>query len=340
MIIDTSQGARSKQLELQGPASHSSSRDQNPLSVTAVALSAWMERWFPDAFVFVVLAVILSAFGALLIGAPARSIPDAFGSGFWDLIPFTLQASLVVIGGYVVASSPLASRIITWLAAIPRSGPSAVAFIAAVSCLSSLFNLAFCLVFCALLVKEMARRHKSLDYRAASAAAILGLGSVWALGISSAPAQLQANATSLPPTLLQITGVLPYSQTIFLWQSMVMAAVLLVVTITVSYFSAPRGSEVVTAADLGIDLSASVEPDIATDLRPGERLERSRTLSLIIVAIGAVYLLSVFTEKGILNGLSNLNVYNFFFLTLGLLLHGTPRRFTRAVSEAVPSVSG
>lgn len=340
MIIDTPQGAQSSQLDLAGTVSLKTLPDQNPLSATAVVLSAWMERWFPDSFVFVVLAVILSALGAILIGAPAHSIPEAFGSGFWDLIPFTLQASLVVIGGYVVASSPLASRVITWLAAIPRSGPSAVAFIALVSCLSSLFNWAFSLVFGALLVKEMARRHKSLDYRAASAAAILGLGSVWALGVSSAPAQLQANASSLPPTLLKVTGVLPYSQTIFLWQSIVMAAVLVVVTIAVAYFSAPRGAGATTAADLGIELSLRAEPDTAASPRPGEWLERSRTLSLIIVAIGAAYLLSVFNQKGFLNGLSNLNTYNFFFLTLGLLLHGTPRRFTRAVSEAVPSVSG
>jgi hypothetical protein len=181
MIIDTPQGAQAKQFELAGTTYPKAVPDQNPLSAIAVVLSAWMERWFPDSFVFVVLAVILSALGAILIGAPAQSIPQAFGNGFWDLIPFTLQASLVVIGGYVVASSPLASRVISWLAAIPRSGPSAVAFIALVSCISSLFNWAFSLVFGALLVKEMARRHKSLDYRAASAAAILGLGSVWAV---------------------------------------------------------------------------------------------------------------------------------------------------------------
>jgi short-chain fatty acids transporter len=44
--------------------------------------------------------------------------------------------------------------------------------------MSSLVNWAFSLVFSALLVKEMARRHPQLDYRAASASAILGVGSV------------------------------------------------------------------------------------------------------------------------------------------------------------------
>ncbi|CAH1696734.1 Short chain fatty acids transporter [Hyphomicrobiales bacterium] len=300
---------------------------------------AEMEKWFPDAFVFVLLAVLISFTGSLAIGAPVSSIVKAFGDGFWNLITFTLQASLVVIGGYVVASSPIATRAIRWLAGIPRSGPSAVAFVAAISCGSSLLNWAFSLIFGALLVKELARRHPHLDYRAASAAAILGVGSVWALGVSSAPAQLMANAASLPPALLQITGVIPFSQTIFLWQSMVMAGVLLTVTIAVAYFSAPRGSHAVTATSLGIDLNIKPVPTQKAE-RPGEWLECSRGLSLIIVCLGAAFLALTFAEMGFLKAISNLNIYNFLFLMLGLLLHGTPRSFTQSVSEAVPSVSG
>jgi hypothetical protein len=63
MIIDTPQGAQAKQFELPRTASSKALPDQNPLSATAVVLSAWMERWFPDSFVFVVLAVILRRIG-------------------------------------------------------------------------------------------------------------------------------------------------------------------------------------------------------------------------------------------------------------------------------------
>lgn len=312
---------------------------ENALSRLALRLTTWMERWFPDAFVFVLLAVLFVGAGAFAIGAPATGIVKAFGNGFWDLIPFTLQASLVVVGGYVVASSPAAARLISWLAGIPKSGPSAVAFVAVIGCGSSLINWAFSLVFSALLVKEMARRHPQMDYRAASAAAILGLGSVWALGLSSAPAQLQANAGSLSPALLRVTGVIPFSQTIFLWQSMTMALVLFVVTITVAYFSVPRGSRVVNANALGIDLTVREQPNDKVQ-RPGDWLECSRALSLIVFCFGAAYLALTFKEVGFFSAISNLNTYNFLFLTLGLVLHQTPRRFTRAISEAVPSVGG
>jgi short-chain fatty acids transporter len=60
-----------------------------------------------------------------------------------------------------------------------------------------------------LLVRALARRTDlRMDYRAAGAAAYLGLGAVWALGLSSSAAQLQANPASLPPSILSITGVI------------------------------------------------------------------------------------------------------------------------------------
>ena len=86
--------------------------------------------------------------------------------------------------------------------------------------LASLLTWAMSLVFGALLARALAHREElKMDYRAAGAAAYLGLGAVWALGLSSSAAQLQANPASLPPSILAITGGIPLSQTLFLWQS-------------------------------------------------------------------------------------------------------------------------
>src|SRR5690606_1737335 len=104
-----------------------------------------------------------------------------------------------------------------------------------------------------LLVRAMSRREDlAMDYRAAGAAAYLGMGSVWAMGLSSSAAQLQANPASMPPALLQITGVIPFTETIFLWQSIALTAVLIVVTLAIAWFTAPRNENAQTAARLGI----------------------------------------------------------------------------------------
>jgi short-chain fatty acids transporter len=84
------------------------------------------------------------------------------------------------------------------LAARPKSGVSAIGMVAAVSLLASLLNWGLSLIFSGLLVLALSRRRElRMDYRAAGAAAYVGLGSVWALGLSSA-AHLQANPASLP----------------------------------------------------------------------------------------------------------------------------------------------
>src|SRR5437764_11528915 len=105
--------------------------------------------------------------------------------------------------------------------------------------LSSLISWGLSLIFTGLLVREIARRIERVDYRALGAAAYLGLGSVWALGLSSSAALLQATKSSIPAALLPITGVIPLTQTIFLWQNAVTAAVLVALSVTIAYFSAP-----------------------------------------------------------------------------------------------------
>ena len=136
--------------------------------------------------------------------------------------------------------APSRHPLIHALALVPKTGRGAVAWVAFVSLTASLLNWGLSLVFGGLLVKALARRTDiRMDYRAAGAAVYLGLGAVWALGISSSAAQLQANPASLPPGILAITGVIPFTQTIFMWQSGVMLAVLMVISIVVAYMTAP-----------------------------------------------------------------------------------------------------
>ncbi|HAL66959.1 MAG TPA: Short chain fatty acid transporter, partial [Pseudomonas sp.] len=239
----------------------------------ALRCSNWAERWFPDSWVFAALAVLLVCLGALAMGAKPLDTAKAFGDGFWSLIPFTMQMAFVVIGGYVVASSPPAARLIDRLARIPRNGRSAVAWVALISMLASLLNWGLSLVFGGLLVRALARRTDlKMDYRAAGAAAYLGLGAVWALGLSSSAAQLQANPASLPPSILSITGVIPFTETIFLWQSGVMLAALVVVSLVIAYATAPGPNSARSAAACGVDPSVSPPPAPA-HTRPGEWLE-------------------------------------------------------------------
>ena len=306
----------------------------------AISVSNWSEKWFPEAYIFAALAVVLVAIAAVAMGVPVVQVARGFGDGYWTLIPFTMQMTLVAISGYVVAVSPLASRLILSLARMPGSSRGAIVLVASVSLGASLFNWAISLILSGLLVRAIARRTDvRVDYRAAGAAAYLGMGATWALGLSSSAAQLMANPASLPAGLLEISGVIPFSATIFSWQSMLMTAILITVSLAIAWFSAPTGSRIKTAHDLGLDLR-EVSMEVNKPLRPGEWLEYSPLITLLVVMLSAVWIYSEFTSKDPVLAISNLNTYNFLFLTLGMLLCWRPIRFIRAFAKAVPSVAG
>lgn len=307
----------------------------------AMRCASWAEKWFPDSWVFAAVGIALVVLAALAIGVPVTETSQAFGKGFWSLIPFTMQMAFVVIGGYVVASSKPASKLIEALARVPGNGRSAVAWVALVSMVASLLNWGLSLVFGGLLVKALARRTDlKMDYRAAGAAAYLGLGAVWALGISSSAAQLQANPASLPTGILQITGVIPFTQTIFMWQSGVMLLVLMVISVVIAYATAPSAQAARDAAQCEVDVSAEVAPTAAKPSRPGEWLEHSPILIILLALLTVGWMVQEFSSKPFIQAISGLNTYNLLFLMVGAVLHWRPRSFLDAVARAVPTTTG
>src|SRR6478752_3488854 len=322
-------------------SSGGSAKQEGALVRIAIGFTSWAERWFPDAFIFVAIAVVVVAVASLANGASPAAVSVAFGNGFWSLITFTMQMAFVAIGGYVVATSAPVRRLIGWLADLPNNGRSAVGLVAVVSMLASLLNWGLSLILGGLLVLALAARPElRMDYRAGAAAAYLGLGATWAMGLSSSAAQLQANAGSLPKSLLPITGVIPFSETIFLWQSMVITAVLLVISVVIAIWSAPGPDTAVTAEGMGIDVGRDDKIDLPPPKQPGEYLEHSPILTVLLALLAIGWVIYEFSRQDWMIAISNLNTYNFIFIMLGLLLHWRPKRFLAAVIKAVPATSG
>jgi len=316
------------------------SQSEKGLARVAQSLASWTEKWFPDAYVVALAGVVLVSVAALANGSSPQTVVNAFGDGFWDLTAFTLQMAMVVLTGYVVATSPPVAKLIERLATMPQSARSAVSFVAFLSLSVSFLNWGLSLVFGGLLARAIARRTDlRVDYRALGAAAFMGLGAVWALGLSSSAAQLQATASSLPPALLEITGVLDFGTTIFTWQSLLMCVILIALTVVIAHFSAPRGAAIMTAEDLDVDLDDQTT-EVPPRSRPGEWLEYSRILPVVAGLMTLGWLTSQLFTKPVLTVVSSLNGYLLVFLILGLVLHGTPRKFLQAVARAVPATGG
>src|SRR5229473_809554 len=263
-----------------------SAQNMNPadqpgfLARIALALTDWTERWIPDAFVFALVAtLIVVVAGVAFTPAGLPQVIDAWGKGFWELIPFTLQMALIIITGHVLATSQPVGRVIRRVAAWPTTPRNAVALVAFFAMASSWFNWGFSLIFSAVLAKEIARRVEGVDYRALAAASYLGIGSVWAQGLSGSAALQMATPGALQPQIREIVshgglvpgGIINFGHTIFLWQSLLSVPIEIVVVTTVMWLATPPAGRGRTAADLGVVLTPPGPPTPAHvgSTRPG-----------------------------------------------------------------------
>ena len=273
-----------------------------PIARLALALTDWTERWIPDAFIFALLATLI------VVGAGAASrrrrtlaqTVDAWGRGFWELIPFTLQMSLVIITGHVLATSPPMGRVIRAIAVVAATPRGAVALVTFFALASSWFNWGFSLVFSAVLASEVARRVEGVDYRALAAASVLGLGSIWAQGLSGSAALQMATPGALQPQIRDIVvarrpgarrhhRLPPHDLPVA--EPRRRSLVEIVVVTAVMWLATPPAGRGRTARDLGIDLGPTeveiADPESAANRsRPAQWLEHSPLLTWLIVALG------------------------------------------------------
>ena len=330
--------------------------EPGPVARLALRLTAWTERWIPDAFIFALLATVIVVAAALLFTpSSAGQIVDAWGRGFWDLIAFTLQMALVIITGHVLATSPPMMRVVRTIAAWPSTPRGAVGVVTIFALATSWFNWGFSLVFSAVLAREIVKR-VDVDYRAIAAASFLGLGSIWAQGLSGSAALQMATPGALQPQIRDIVaagglvpgGIVSFRHTIFLWQSFASVAVELIVVTVVMWFATPPAGRGRTARDLGIETTARTHetsnPRNASfngpQMTPGQYLENAPVLSWVIAALGIAYLARYFLAAADPLSAITINIVNFAFLLLGIVLHRTPARLMVAVQNATPSVWG
>ncbi|MDF1708321.1 MAG: short-chain fatty acid transporter [Paracoccaceae bacterium] len=297
------------------------------LSQPAVKL---MERYLPDPFIFVVLLTLIAAAAAILFeGTHPVAVAQMWGDGFWALLAFSMQMLLVLVTGFILASSPPVKKVLALLAGLAKTPGAAILLVSVVSLLASWINWGFGLVVGALFAKELARQVR-VDYRLLIAAAYSGFV-IWHGGVSgSIPLTV---ATPGHFTEGQI-GVIGTGDTIFAGFNLIIVAVLFVVIPLVNRLMLPteQDSVYVTRDQLGED-----EKPVFTPTRPAEYLENSRVLMLLIGVPGLLFLGHYWFVRG---GAINLNIVNFMFLFLGIVMHGTARNLLDALNDGIKGGAG
>lgn len=289
-----------------------------------------MDRYLPDPFIFVLILTIVAAAVAMVSeGTAPLQLVQMWGDGFWGLLTFSMQMLLVLVTGFILASSPPVKKFLAFLAGLATSPGSAIILVTVVSLVASWINWGFGLVVGALFARELARQIL-VDYRLLVAAAYSGFV-IWHGGLAgSIPLTI---ATPGHFTEDQI-GIIETGMTIFAGFNLTIVGVLFVVIPLVNWLMMPRPGEsvYVTREQLGEETTAAFTPS-----RPAEHLENSRILMWLVGVPGLIFLADYFFIRG---STLNLNIVNYLFLMLGIVLHGTARNLLDALQEAVKGGAG
>ncbi|WP_108447446.1 short-chain fatty acid transporter [Halomonas denitrificans] len=297
------------------------------LSRPAVKL---VERYLPDPYIFVLLLTVIAAAAAIAV---ERQTPLAvlrfWGDGFWNLLTFSMQMLLVLVTGFMLASSPPVSRLLQRLAGLANNAGAAILLVTLVSLAASWINWGFGLVVGALFAKELARQIK-VDYRLLVASAYSGFV-VWHGGLAgSVPLVI---ATEGHFAVEQI-GVIGTGETIFSLFNVAIVLCLFVAVPLVNRMMLPDEKDSVYIDPALLGETETKRPRIT---RPAERLENSTTLAWLVGIPGLLFLFDHFVLQG---GGLNLNVVNFLFLFLAIVLHRTPQSLLNSLHEAIKGGAG
>lgn len=317
-------------------------------------ISAVFRALAPDPFVLAVLLTVLTfALAVTLTESRPASLVDGWGgsSGVWMLLSFGMQMCLILVTGHALASSPPVSAVLDRLAALPRTGAQAAAMVAFVACVLAVLNWGLGLIGGALMARRvgiaMERRGTPTHYPLLAAAGYLGL-MVWHGGFSgSAPLKVTSERD-----LAEVFGGAPpiapidLSQTLFSPLNLVVTGGLLVLAPLLIAALTPRDPRDITPASRFLDIEASpVQKVAASDQTPlvPRILEDTPLVTVAIVGIIGWWAWRFYVPGGeSASGLFHLspNSVNLTMLMLGLVCHGTPRRYIRAVEEAVSGCAG
>jgi short-chain fatty acids transporter len=290
-----------------------------------------MARFVPDAITACALLMLVLLGLALALGNTPPQIFEAYYTGLWSLLPFTMQMTLIIVLSASLATTPFFRSAISALARIPRSANQVLALAVLVTAATAYAYWGLGIVLAPIIAVSFAReaeaRGIAVDFMFLLAA-VTAANAVWQYGISSSAPLIVA--TKGHPLEAQL-GVLPLATTI--WSpaaiTLVVAFVAAVIALACRFMPArPRQiSEFPGTAQLG-------EPVVGEDAAGAnfaERIERGSFASLVFCAAIAAWLWFHFVEQ---EASLEFNSLNAILLFLCLALHRSVSRFMRALARA------
>ena len=295
-----------------------------------------VDKYYPDAFLFVIILSILTFVLAItLTGSTSSETLKAWGGGLPKLFTFTAQITIVMITAHALAHTSPIEKLLVKLGDIPNKPVQAYALVTFISGLASLFAWSFGLIVGGISAKFIAigceKKKIKIHYPLLVASAYSGYV-IWHMGYSSSAALFVASEGH---SLVSRIGVIPVTETIFNSFNITVALLTLItITIICPLMRPSRDSEIIE-----INTKLLKDKNKTKNINEinsfAQRIENNRYLSFLtgISLIGYIFL--IYSEKGFF---LDLNIVSWTFLSIGLLLANSPIHYVKLVNNAALTV--
>lgn len=326
----------------------------SPMNFTKVIENIF-KKYLPSPFTIAILLTFVTIFLAVFFTRPSNvdffdysiDVLQFWEAGIWSngLLVFAYQMMLILVLGHVLVLSKPISKLILKVTQFCNTTATSAAIVASTTMLVAFFNWGLGLIFGALLARKVVehaqKNNIKLNYPIIGAAGYSGL-MVWHGGISgSAPIKINEDGhiaaimknVSSPEILKEIPNTIDYSQTIFSTSNLLIFLTVVFVISGLFYWIGKKANP----TEIHLPEYEMDNADVPTT--KAEKLDSSKILAIlfglvIIVAFSYRYFDDIKQLK------ITPNLINFFMLGLGIILHGSFKRFTNAIGESISDISG
>ena len=297
---------------------------------------AFVERYYPDAFIFVIILSVITFISALILTeANVSSALLAWGDGLSMLFTFTAQITIIMIGAHSLAHTTSVQNFLTRIGQLPNTAYQAYSLVAFTAGVASLCAWSFGLIIGAIMArsvaKECLKKPFKIHYPLLVASAYSGYV-IWHMGYSSSSALFVATPGHL---LENKIGVLPVTETILSPINIVLALIALATITIVCPLMRPKNEDAI-----------EIDPTLLTDdhqkpvekkdkVTLVEKFENHRSLSIFLAIAIFTYIAVTYTQKGFS---LTLDFVSWTFLAFGLLLANSPMHYIKLVNNAAGTV--
>jgi short-chain fatty acids transporter len=304
-----------------------------------------MEKVMPDSFIFaVLLTFIVFILALLVVQAPPTKIVESWYRGFWAYLGFSMQMVVLLIFGYSLAISRLGVKVIDSITGIAKTPAQAVAVVTAFAAVLGALNWGLGLIAGIFLCIGAARRVKGIHWPLLVASAYIGAMSTitWSVSITE-PLLMNSPGWGWSPDIIpsiekeigQKLDPMGFDQTIYATASIVGLILTPILAVLICYLMHPtpeKSRPISPEALEKLAVESQFKVERPSKMALADKLNWSRTLWILVCVMAFASMVLWFQKKSFLQ--LDLNMFNFIFIGIAMLLHGNLARFVESVRIA------